>query len=55
MGEGRGGYRVLVDKPEGKRPMGRHGRRWEDSIKIDLQEVECGGMEWIELTQDRYT
>jgi len=49
MGEGRGLYRVLVGRPEGKRP--RH--RWEDNIKRDLQEVECGGMDWIELAQDR--
>jgi len=49
MGERRGVYRVLVGKPEGKRPR----RRWEDNIKIDPQEVGCGGMDWIELTQDR--
>jgi len=42
MGEGRGVYRVLVGKPEGKRPLGRLRRRWEDNIKIDLQEVGCG-------------
>jgi hypothetical protein len=53
MGEGRGVYRVLVGKPEGKRPIGRHGRRWEDNIKMDLQELGCGGMDWIELAQDR--
>jgi len=53
MGEGRGVYRVLVGKPEGKRPLGRPRRRWEDNIKMDLQEVGCGGMDWIELTQDR--
>jgi len=53
MGEGRGVYRVLVGKPEGKRPLGRPRRRWEDNIKIDLQEVGCGGMDWIELAQDR--
>ena len=46
MGEMRGGYRVLVGKPEGKRPLGRPRRRWEDNIKKDLQEVECGGMDW---------
>jgi len=45
MGEGRGVYRVLVGKPEGKRPLGRPRRRWEDNIKMDLQEVGCGGME----------
>jgi len=46
-------YRVLVRKPEGKRPLGRPRRRWEDNIKMDLQEVGCGGMDWIELAQDR--
>jgi hypothetical protein len=46
-------YRVLVGKPEGNRPIWRHGRRWEDNIKMDLQEVECGDMDWIELVQDR--
>jgi hypothetical protein len=46
-------YRVLVGKPEGKKPLGRPRRRWEDNIKIDLQEVGCGGMDWIELAQDR--
>ena len=45
MGEERGAYRVLVGKPEGKRPLGRPRRRWEDNIKIDLQEVGCGGMD----------
>ena len=44
---------VLVGKPEGKRPLGRPRRRWEDNIKMDLQAVGCGGMYWIELTQDR--
>jgi hypothetical protein len=53
MEEGRGVYRVLVEKPEGKRPLGRPRRRWEDNINMDLQEVGCGGMEWIELAQDR--
>jgi len=42
-----------VGKPEGKRPRGRPGRRWEENVKMDLQEVGCGGMEWIELAQDR--
>ena len=46
-------YRVLVGKPEGKRPHGRPRRRWEDNIKMDLQEVGCGRMDWIELAQDR--
>ena len=53
MGQGRGVYRVLVGKPEGKTPLGRPRRRWEDNIKIDLQEVECRGVDWIELAQDR--
>ena len=53
MGEGKGVYRVLVGKPEGKRPLGRHRRRWEDNIKVDLQEAGCGGMDLIELVQDR--
>jgi len=53
MGENRGIYRVLVGKPEGKRPLGRLKLRWEDNIKMDLQEVECGSMDWIELAQDR--
>ena len=53
MGERRGVYRVLVGKPEGKRPLGRPRRRWEDNIKMGLQEEGCGGMDWIELAQDR--
>jgi hypothetical protein len=53
MGERRGVYRVLVGKLEGKRPLGKPRCRWEDSIKADLQEVGCGGMDWIELAQDR--
>jgi len=53
MGEGRGVYRVLVGEPGGKRPTGRPRRRWEDNIKMDLQEVGCGGIDWIELAQDR--
>jgi len=53
MGERRGVYRVLVGKPEGKRPLGRPKHRWEDNIKMDLQEVGCGDMDWIELSQDR--
>jgi hypothetical protein len=50
---GRGVNRVLVGKPEGKRPLGRSRRRWEDNIMMDLQEVGCGGMDWIVLAQDR--
>ena len=46
-------YRVLVGKPGGTRPLGRHRCRWEDNIKMDLQEVGCGGVDWIELAQDR--
>jgi len=53
MGERRGIFRVLVGKPESKRPLGRPRCRWEDNIKMDLQEVGCGGMDWIELAQDR--
>jgi len=53
MGEGRGLCRVLVGIQEGKRPLGRPRRRWEDNINLDLQEVECGGMDWIEPAQDR--
>jgi hypothetical protein len=53
LGEIRGVYRVLVRKPEGKRPLGRPKCRWEDNIKMDIQEVGCGGMDWIELAQDK--
>jgi len=53
MGERRGVYRVLVGKPEGKKPLVRPRRRWEDNIKMDLQEVGCGDMDWMELAQDR--
>jgi len=51
MGEGRGVHRVLVGKPEGKRPLGRPRRRWEDNIKMDLREAGGGG-DWMELAQD---
>ena len=53
MGEGRGVYRVLVGRPEGKRPLGRPSCIWEDNIKTDLQEVGCWDMDWIDLAQDR--
>jgi hypothetical protein len=53
MVEKRGLYRVLVGKPEGKKPLGRPRDRWMDNNKMDLQEVGCGGMDWIELAQDR--
>jgi hypothetical protein len=53
MGERRDVYRVLVGKPEGNRPLGRSRRRREDNIKMDLQEVGCGVMDWIDLAQDR--
>ena len=53
MGEERGVYRVLVGKPEGKRPLGRPRRRWVDNVGIDLQEVGGGYMDWIGLAQDR--
>jgi hypothetical protein len=53
MEERRVVYRVLVGKPEGNRTLGRPSRRWEDNIKMDLQEVGCGGMDWIKLAQDR--
>jgi hypothetical protein len=53
MGERKGVYKVLVGKHEGKRPLGRPRRRWEDNIRMDLQEMGCGGMDWIELAQDR--
>ena len=53
MDERKGVYKVLVGKPERKRPPGRPSRRWENNIKMDLQEVEYDGMDWIELVQDR--
>ena len=52
-GERRGVYRVLVGKPEVKKPLGRPRLRWKDNIKMDLQEMRCGGMDWIDLVQDR--
>jgi hypothetical protein len=52
MGEKRGVRMVLVGKPEGKRPMGRPRHRWKDNIRMDLQEVGCGGMDWIGQGQD---
>jgi len=53
MGDRRGMYRVLVGKPEGKRTPRRPRLRWEDNIKMDLQEVGCGGVDWFVLAQDR--
>ena len=53
MGEESGAYRVLVGKPEGKRPLGRPKRRWVDNIRMDLQEVGYGYVDWIGLAQDR--
>ena len=53
MGRGEGVYRVLVGKPEGRRPLGEPRRRWVDNIRMDLQEVGCGYMDWIGLAQDR--
>jgi len=53
MGEGRGVYRVLVGKPERRRPLGRPRHRWEDNIRMDLREVGCGCVDWMELAQDK--
>jgi hypothetical protein len=53
MGEGRNVYRVLMEKPEGKRPLERPRRRWEGGIKMDLREIGWGGVEWIHLAQHR--
>jgi hypothetical protein len=53
MGEGRKVYRVLVGKPEGKRPLGRPRHRWDDGIKMDLREIGWGGVEWSHLAQYR--
>jgi hypothetical protein len=52
-GEGRGVYRVLVGRPEGKRPLGRRRHRWEDNLKLDLSEIGIDGANWIQLAQDR--
>jgi hypothetical protein len=53
MGEERGAYRILVGRPEGRRPLGRTRRRWEDNIKMDIREVGWEDMNWIEMAQDR--
>jgi hypothetical protein len=53
MGEGIGVYRIMVGKTEGRRPLGRPRRRWEDNIRMDLREVVCGCVDWMELAQDR--
>jgi hypothetical protein len=53
IGEGKGVYRVLVGRPEGKRPLGRPGHRWEENIKMDLREIGIYGVNWIQLAQDR--
>jgi hypothetical protein len=52
-GEGRGAYRILVGRPEGRRQLGKPRRRWEDNIKMNLQEVGWGSMDWIDMAQDR--
>jgi hypothetical protein len=53
MGEKRNAYRLLVRKPEGKRPLGRPRRRWVDNIRMDFLEIGCGGVDWIGLAQDK--
>jgi hypothetical protein len=53
MGEERKVYKVLVGKPEGRRPLGRPRRRWEDDVRMDLREIGLGGVDWIRLTQER--
>jgi hypothetical protein len=53
MGEKRNAYTLLVGKPEGKRPLGRHRRRWVDNIRIDLGEIGWDGVDWVDLAQDR--
>jgi hypothetical protein len=55
MREVRGAYNILVERPEGRRPLGRSRRRWEDNIKMDLGEIEFGDVDWIHLAQDRDT
>jgi hypothetical protein len=54
MGGKRDAYRILVGKPEGKRPLGRQRHRWVDNVKIDFREIGWGGMDWIDLAQGRY-
>jgi hypothetical protein len=53
MGKNRNAFRIWLGKPEGKRPLGRPRRKWEDNIKMDLREIAWGGMDWIDLAQDR--
>jgi hypothetical protein len=53
MGEERKVYKVLVGKPEGRKPLGRPRRRWEDGVRMDLEEIGLGGVHWIRLAQDR--
>ena len=55
VGERRGVYRVLLGKPDGKGPLGRAKRRWKDGIKMDIQELRCGSVDWTDLAQDRDT
>jgi hypothetical protein len=52
MGEVRDAYNILVGRPEGRRPLGRHRRRWEDNIKLDLREIGFGDVDWIDVAQD---
>jgi hypothetical protein len=53
MGETRNSYKILVGKPEGEKPLESHRRSWEDNIRMDLRETECGGVDWIHLAQNR--
>jgi hypothetical protein len=55
MGEVRGAYNILVGRPEGRRPLGGPGRKWEDNIKMDLGEIGFGDVDWIHLARDRDT